>query len=134
MPTAEEIASWDSNHFWHSFTQMAEYQSVVIDRAEGVWLYDTEGNRYLDGVSSMWCNLFGHQHPRINKAIQEQLDLVAHSTSLGQGNTVAALLAKRLGGFGPWDAPTRLLRQRWLFSNRSRLENGFPILATMRHA
>ena len=101
MPTPEELSFWDKHHFWHSFTQMADYRSVVIERAEGVWLYDTTGNRYLDGVSSMWCNLFGHQHPRINHAIRDQLDCVAHSTSLGQGNVAAATLAKRLADLSP---------------------------------
>ena len=61
MPTAEELADWDRQHHWHAFSQMAQYQSLVIERAEGVWLYDTQGRRrFLDGVSSMWCNLLGH--------------------------------------------------------------------------
>ena len=74
MPTNKELTRWDTHHTWHAFTQMGEYESLVIDRAEGVWLYDIEGNRYLDGVSSMWCNLLGHGHPKINQAIRDQLD------------------------------------------------------------
>ena len=101
MPTAEELADWDRQHYWHAFTQMAEYESLVIDRAEGVWLYDTEGRRILDGVSSMWCNLLGHCHPRINTAIREQLNRVAHNTSLGMGNTTTTTLAKRLADLAP---------------------------------
>jgi len=103
MPTNSELTHWDSHHSWHAFTQQAEYESLVIERAEGVWLYDIEGNRYLDGVSSMWCNLLGHGHPRINAAIREQLDQVAHSTSLGIGNRAAATLAKRLAEITPGD-------------------------------
>jgi len=74
---------------------------VVIERAEGVWLQDIEGNRYLDGVSSIWCNLLGHNHPQINAAIGDQLGQVAHSTSLGMGNRPAATLAKRLADITP---------------------------------
>ncbi len=103
MPTSDEITHWDQHHFWHAFTQMDEYESLVIDRAEGVWLYDIEGQRYLDGVSSMWCNLLGHGHPRISQAIREQLDRVAHSTSLGMGSRPAATLAKRLAEITPGD-------------------------------
>ena len=103
MPTNSELAHWDSHHFWHAFTQMDAYASVVIERGEGVWLFDTAGKRYLDGVSSMWCNLHGHNHPRLNGAIREQLELVAHSTSLGQGNRPAAMLAKRLADIAPGD-------------------------------
>jgi len=103
MPTNSELTHWDRHHFWHAFTQMAEYEPLVIERAEGVWLYDIEGNRYLDGVSSLWCNLLGHQHPRINAAIRAQLDQVAHSTSLGMGNRPATQLAKRLADILPGD-------------------------------
>ncbi len=101
MPTVEEIAAWDSQYYWHAFTQMAEYRSLVIERAEGVWLYDIEGRRILDGVSSMWCNLFGHRHPRIDAAVTEQLSRVAHNTSLGMGNTTTVELAKRLADLAP---------------------------------
>jgi len=103
MPTHSELTHWDTHHHWHAFTQMAEYESLVIERAEGVWLYDIDGNRYLDGVSSLWCNLLGHGHPRINEAIREQLDQVAHSTSLGMGGRTAATLAKRLAEITPGD-------------------------------
>lgn len=82
---------------------MAEYRPFVIERAEGCWLTDHEGKRYLDGVSSMWCILFGHRHPRIDAAIKEQLDRVAHNTSLGMGNATTARLAKRLADLAPGD-------------------------------
>jgi adenosylmethionine-8-amino-7-oxononanoate aminotransferase len=101
--TPEQLSDWDLHHHWHAFTQMAEYRPLVIERAEGCWLVDHEGKRYLDGVSSMWCNLFGHRHPRIDAAIKEQLDRVAHNTSLGMGNATTARLAKRLADLAPGD-------------------------------
>jgi len=103
MPTAAELADWDLRHFWHAFTAMDEYEPLVIERAQGVWLFDTEGNRYLDGVSSLWCNLHGHRHPRIDAAIVEQLGRVAHSTSLGLANIPAVELARRLAELAPGD-------------------------------
>ena len=103
MPTSAELADWDRQHYWHAFTQMAEYEPLIIERAEGVWLFDTEGRRLLDGVSSIWCNLLGHCHPQINAAIVKQLGHVAHNTSLGMGNTTTAALAKRLADLAPGD-------------------------------
>ncbi|HEX6960330.1 MAG TPA: aminotransferase class III-fold pyridoxal phosphate-dependent enzyme, partial [Lacipirellula sp.] len=64
MPTPAELTDWDRRHFWHAFTQMSEYDPLIIERAEGCWLVDVHGRRYLDGVSSLWCNLHGHRHPR----------------------------------------------------------------------
>jgi len=75
---------------------MAEYEPLIIDSAEGVWLTDVDGRRLLDGVSSLWCNIHGHRHPRIDQAICEQLQRVAHVTSLGMGNTTTAQLTQRL--------------------------------------
>jgi adenosylmethionine---8-amino-7-oxononanoate aminotransferase len=79
-PTLEDL---DRHVMWHPFTQMAEWDPLVIERGEGNYLVDTHGTRYLDGVSSLWCNLHGHNHPRLNRALREQLDRVAHSTFLG---------------------------------------------------
>ncbi len=87
---------WDRHHYWHAFTQMSEYESLVIDRAEGVWLFERGGRRLLDGVSSMWCNVHGHRHPRIDAAIRQQLDKVAHVTSLGMSNPTTIQLTRRL--------------------------------------
>lgn len=96
-----EIRHWDLHHHWHAFTQMAEYEPLVIARAEGCRLFDLDGRSYLDGASSMWCNVHGHNHPRINAAIREQLDRVAHSTALGMGCETTARLAKRLTDLAP---------------------------------
>jgi adenosylmethionine-8-amino-7-oxononanoate aminotransferase len=92
---------WDSTHVWHSFTQMAEYEPWLIERGEGNWLIDDQGRRYLDGVSSLWCNVHGHNHPHINRAIEEQLHRIAHVTSLGMGNSTTATLAHRLVQHSP---------------------------------
>lgn len=101
MPTDAELHEWDRRHVWHAFTQMAEYEPLLIERAEGCTLFDTAGRAYLDGVSSLWCNVFGHREPRIDAAIRAQLDKVAHVTSLGLGNPTTALLAKRLTDLAP---------------------------------
>ncbi len=100
-PTNAKLADWDRRHVWHAFTQMSEYEPLLIERAEGCTLYDTTGRAYLDGVSSLWCNVFGHREPRIDAAIKAQLDKVAHVTSLGLGNPTTAHLARRLTELAP---------------------------------
>lgn len=102
-PTRDELLDWDRRHCWHAFTQMADYEPLVIARAEGCRLFDVDGRSYLDGASSMWCNLHGHRHPRIDAAIREQLDRVAHCTSLGMGCDTTVRLAKRLADLAPGD-------------------------------
>ncbi len=92
----EELARIDRQHHWHAFTQMAEYEPLIIERADGVWLYDTSGRKLLDGVSSMWCNVHGHRHPHINAAIRRQLDEVAHVTNLGMAHPRVLELTHRL--------------------------------------
>ena len=97
----QDLRNWDRTHVWHAFTQMAEYEPFVIDRAEGCVLVDVDGNHYIDGVSSLWCNIHGHRHPKIDAAIRDQLDRVAHVTNLGGSNPAAILLAKRLVDIAP---------------------------------
>ncbi len=103
QPTRDDVLDWDSRHHWHAFTQMAEYEPLVIERAEGCYLIDIDGRKYLDGASSMWCNVHGHNHPRINAAIREQLDRVSHCTALGMGCDTTARLAKRVADVAPGD-------------------------------
>ena len=89
----------DHNHLWHPFTQQEEWVSqdnIIIDHAKGNILFDTKGNRYIDGVSSLWVNIHGHGHPFITKAIKRQLDKVAHSTFLGLTHEPAILLTQKL--------------------------------------
>lgn len=93
------LAELGNRHLWHPFTPMArwlEEDHLIIDRAEGVFLFDTEGKRYIDGVSSLWVNVHGHNRPEINQAIKEQLARLEHSTMLGASHPPGILLAGRL--------------------------------------
>jgi adenosylmethionine-8-amino-7-oxononanoate aminotransferase len=94
----------DHDHVWHPFTQQqgwSEEEPLVIERGEGCYLIDPEGRRYLDGHSSLWCNVHGHRHPVIDAAVREQLDRVAHTTMLGLSHPGAAELAARLVAIAP---------------------------------
>ncbi len=102
-PAREQLIDWDCRHVWHAFTQMAEYEPFIIERAKGCTLTDVDGNEYLDGVSSLWCNVHGHRHPRIDAAVREQLDRVAHVTLLGSSNPTTIRLARRLAELAPGD-------------------------------
>jgi adenosylmethionine-8-amino-7-oxononanoate aminotransferase len=94
--TREQLEQCDRETVWHAFTQMAEYEPLLIERGAGCRLYDIDGNEFIDAVSSLWCNLHGHRHPRIDAAIVEQLGRVAHTTSLGASNSTTVRLARRL--------------------------------------
>ncbi len=96
-----QLRQWDRTLVWHAFTQMAEYEPFIVERAEGCTLINVDGNRYIDGVSSLWCNIHGHRHPKIDAAIREQLDKVAHVTNLGASNPTSIELAKRLVDIAP---------------------------------
>jgi adenosylmethionine-8-amino-7-oxononanoate aminotransferase len=98
------LAADDHKYLWHPFTQQqgwVEEEPIVIESAEGTTLVDSEGRRYIDGVSSLWCNVHGHRHPLIDQAVRAQLDKVAHSTMLGLSHQPAIELAKRLIGLAP---------------------------------
>src|SRR5829696_9309963 len=100
----EKSARLDHDHLWHPFTQQRDWvaeEPLMIEAAEGNELIDVEGRRYLDGVSSLWCNVHGHRHPDIDAAVREQLDRVAHSTMLGLSHPGAAELAGRLVDIAP---------------------------------
>lgn len=104
MTDAKTLADWDKRHLWHPFTQMRDWlaeEPVVITGGEGNYLIDADGNRYLDGVSSLWCNVHGHRHPDLDRALVEQAGRVAHSTLLGLSSEPAAVLAKRLVEIAP---------------------------------
>ncbi len=99
MATAEQLRLWDNEHVWHPFTPMKAYRqenAPIIESAEGFFLIDTEGRRYLDGVSSLWCNVHGHRVPEIDQAVREQLDRVAHTTLLGLASPPSIELAHEL--------------------------------------
>lgn len=95
----QQWREWDLAHCWHPFTQHAAWRDpLVLAGGEGAWLIDAGGNRYLDGNSSIWTNIHGHRHPRIDAALREQLERVAHTSFLGFANPRAAELAERLTG------------------------------------
>ena len=99
-----DLVAWDHRHLWHPFTQMADWlaeEPLVVAEAAGCTLVDTNGRRYLDGVSSLWCNVHGHRHPRLDDALREQLGRVAHSTLLGLANVPSIELARELVAIAP---------------------------------
>ena len=96
-----ELEDLDRRVSWHPFTQMAEWDPLVIARAEGNYLVDEHGRRYLDGVSSLWCNVHGHRHPKLDAAIADQLAKVAHSTFLGLAHEPGIRLAAALIEIAP---------------------------------
>ena len=103
MNTAELLAL-DAAHVWHPFTQMQGWlddRPLVIERAVGNWLIDTEGRRWLDGISSLWVTVHGHRKQAIDDAVRAQLDKVAHCTLLGQASVPSIELAARLVSLAP---------------------------------
>jgi len=104
MSDAARLNRLDQEFVWHPFTQQqgwSEEEPLMIERGEGVYLYDVEGNRYIDGTSALWCNVHGHRHPDLDRAAREQLDKVAHSTMLGLSHPGATELAARLVEIAP---------------------------------
>ncbi len=99
--TFADLAHFDRHHVWHAFTQMEEYEPLLIERGEGCWLIDTDGNRYLDGSASMWCNVHGHRHPRLDAALAAQAGKVAHTTNLGLSNPTTVEFSRRLVEVAP---------------------------------
>src|SRR5580700_5191245 len=93
------LAQQDHRHVWHPFTQMRDWlqrEPIVIVDGKGAVLRDAKGREYLDANSSIWTNLHGHRHPKINAAIQQQLGHIAHSSALGLANRPASFLAEKL--------------------------------------
>jgi adenosylmethionine-8-amino-7-oxononanoate aminotransferase len=100
----QALRAADRAHVWHPFTQMRGWQAEdapIIERGEGSLLFDTDGNAYIDGVSSLWCNVLGHRRPEIDAAIRAQLARVAHTTMLGLSHPSAIELAQRLTEIAP---------------------------------
>lgn len=99
MIDKETLVEWDKRYLWHPFTQMQDWlaeEPVIIERGEGCYLIDIAGNRYIDGIASMWTNVHGHNHPALNTALKAQLDKIAHATLLGYSNVPAIQLAQKL--------------------------------------
>jgi adenosylmethionine-8-amino-7-oxononanoate aminotransferase len=103
-PTRTQLEQWDRDHVWHPFTPMQQYageRPLIIERAEGCFLIDIDGQHYIDGVSSLWCNVHGHRVPELDAALRQQLDRLAHSTLLGLSNVPAIQLARKLVELAP---------------------------------
>jgi adenosylmethionine-8-amino-7-oxononanoate aminotransferase len=102
--TTSELAAIDKRVLWHPFTQQqgwVEEDTLIVERAQGCTLYDTDSNAYIDGVSSLWCTVHGHAHPVIDAAVRAQLDRVAHTTMLGLTHPPAIELAQKLVDIAP---------------------------------
>ena len=100
----ENWAEKDLEYIWHPCSQMKDYEElkpIVIKKGEGVYLYDIEGNKYLDVISSWWCNLLGHCNPTINKAVKEQIDKLEHVIFANFTHTQAIRLCERLAKILP---------------------------------
>lgn len=96
---ARRLARLDQQYLWHPFTQMRDWlktEPIVITSGRGAVLRDARGREYLDANASIWTNLHGHAHPKINQAIQRQLRKIAHSSALGFANEPASLLGEKL--------------------------------------
>lgn len=103
------LVEWDDRYVWHPFTPHDVFRDedpLMIVAGEGNELIDADGRRLLDGVASIWCNVFGHRRPEIDEAIRQQLDRIAHATFLGNSSGPAVRLAKRLVEVAP-DGLTR---------------------------
>ena len=104
VPSTAQLRQWDLDHVWHPFTPMQAYareQAPVIASGQGFHLTDIDGRHYLDGISSLWCNVHGHRVPEIDQAIRDQLDQIAHTTLLGLSSVSSIQLARRLVDVAP---------------------------------
>ncbi len=100
----ETLKRLDHTYLWHPFTQMQEWMGedpCIIERGEGHYLVDVQGNKYLDGVSSLWCNVHGHRKEKLDEALKNQLDRIAHSTFLGLSHVPGIELAEKLIEIAP---------------------------------
>src|SRR3954468_14836273 len=104
-PRTKKLIAQDKAPLWHPFTQMQDWLAdpdpLVIESARGAELVDTEGRRYLDGVSSLWTNVHGHRKQAIDRAITAQLKKVAHTTLLGLASVPSIQLAQALVKLAP---------------------------------
>lgn len=103
-PDRDTLVRWDDRYVWHPFTPHDAYRDedpLMIVAGDGNELIDADGRRLLDGVASLWCNVFGHRRPEIDAAVRAQLDRIAHATFLGNASAPAVELAKRLVELAP---------------------------------
>ena len=103
MHKMKDLANWDKQYVWHPFTQMKDWlqtEPLIIERGEGCYLMDADGNRYIDGVSSLWVLVHGHGKRELIDALHQQAEKLCHSTLLGLANAPSIELAKKLVGIG----------------------------------
>ncbi len=132
MYTKEQLAAWDRQYIWHPFTQMKDYmkdEPLIIERGEGSFLIDVDGNRYIDGVSSLWVLIHGHGRRELVDAIHVQAESLCHSTLLGLATTPSILLAKKLTEITPRGLTKGLLLRQRFHLGRDRPQDGVPVLA-----
>ena len=116
---------------WHPCTQMKQHERlplIPISHGKGVWLYDFEGQRYLDAISSWWVNLFGHANPRINAALKDQLDKLEQVMLAGFTHAPVIELSERLSHLAPGKLPL-LLCFGWRLRDRNRAQDELSFLA-----
>ena len=131
-PETDRLRALDRQYVWHPFTHMRQWlddETLVVVAADGMHLIDSDGNRYLDGVSSLWCNVHGHRVPEIDAAVRAQLEKVAHTTMLGLASEPAALLAGRLVKA----APAGLAKVFYTDSGATATEVAFKLAAQYWH-
>jgi adenosylmethionine-8-amino-7-oxononanoate aminotransferase len=109
----EDLVKWDKQFIWHPFTNMAEWcapdnEPLVLVGGRGAILRDSRGREYIDGNSSIWTNVHGHNHPHINAAIRRQLGRVAHTSFLGFSNPAAIELARAIVDLLPENSLSRV--------------------------
>src|ERR1700732_1280842 len=109
----DELMATDKKFIWHPFTNMRDWcapghEPLVLVEGRGAILRDSHGREYIDGNSSIWTNIHGHNHPHINGAISQQLDRVAHTSFLGFTNPPATQLARAIVNLFPPDSLTRV--------------------------
>ena len=109
----DQLIAWDKRFVWHPFTDMrewcaAEHEPLILVEGHGAMLRDSRGRKYIDGNSSIWTNIHGHNHPHINEAIRHLLDRVAHTSFLGFTNPAAIELAQVIVGLSPDDSLSRV--------------------------
>jgi adenosylmethionine-8-amino-7-oxononanoate aminotransferase len=109
----DQLAAWDKQYVWHPFTDMRdwcvpEHEPLVLVEGRGALLRDSRGREYIDGNSSIWTNIHGHNHPHINAAIRRQLDRVAHTSFLGFTNPAAIELARAIVELFPDNSLSRV--------------------------
>ena len=104
MVRPSQLETWDKKFLWHPFTQHYAWDrepTLIISSGNGVYLKDIHGRRYLDGVSSLWVNLLGHNHPSLNRALTRQIKKISHSTFLGLSHEPAIRLGQALIKIAP---------------------------------